>query len=79
MTPRVPNFFSYTFGLVAAATDSASAQTKKPNILVIWGDDIGWSNLGAYNHGVMGYQTPNIDSLARDGVMFTDHYAQPAG
>ena len=50
----------------------------KPNILILWGDDIGWANLGAYNHGVMGYPTPNIDSLAREGVMFTDHYAQPS-
>ena len=57
---------------------SASANQGKPNILVIWGDDIGWSNLGAYNHGVMGYETPNIDSLAKEGVLFTDHYAQPS-
>ncbi len=50
----------------------------KPNILVIWGDDIGWSNLGAYNEGVMGYPTPNIDSIAEQGVRFSDHYAQPS-
>ncbi len=66
-----------TLILIFILTSFASAQDK-PNILVIFGDDIGWSNLGAYNHGVMGYQTPNIDSIARDGVLFTDHYAQPS-
>jgi arylsulfatase len=54
----------------------ASAQTKKPNILVIWGDDIGGFNISAYNQGVMGYKTPNIDSIARDGALFTDWYGQ---
>ena len=47
---------------------------KKPNILVIWGDDIGISNLSCYSHGIMGYQTPNIDRLAKEGMMFTDSY-----
>lgn len=51
-------------------------KTDKPNILVIWGDDIGWGNVSAYNHGMMGYQTPNIDRLAKEGAMFTDWYAQ---
>lgn len=49
---------------------------KKPNILVIWGDDIGWANVSKYNHGMMGYQTPNIDRIANEGAMFTDWYAQ---
>jgi arylsulfatase A-like enzyme len=48
----------------------------KPNILVIWGDDIGWSNVSKYSHGMMGYQTPNIDRLADEGALFTDWYAQ---
>ena len=48
----------------------------KPNILVIWGDDIGVHNISAYNHGIMGYQTPNIDRIAREGALFTDSYAQ---
>ena len=52
------------------------AAQDKPNILVIWGDDIGWGNISAYNHGMMGYQTPNIDLLADEGAMFTDWYAQ---
>ena len=49
---------------------------KLPNILVIWGDDIGWWNISAYNHGVMGYETPNIDRLAKEGMLFTDWYGQ---
>ena len=44
------------------------AQSEKPNILVIWGDDVGWSNPSIYNMGMMGYKTPNIDRLAREGV-----------
>jgi arylsulfatase A-like enzyme len=50
---------------------------KKPNILVIWGDDIGMWNVGAYTHGMMG-RTPNIDRIAREGMLFTDHYGQPS-
>ena len=52
------------------------ADQKKPNILIIWGDDIGWFNVSAYNLGVMGYQTPNIDRLAREGMLCTDWYGQ---
>ena len=48
----------------------------KPNILVIWGDDIGISNLSCYSHGLMGYQTPNIDRIAREGMLFTDSYGE---
>src|SRR5438132_1216680 len=48
----------------------------KPNILVIWGDDIGINNLSCYSHGVMGYRTPNIDRLAKEGMMFTDSYGE---
>ena len=49
---------------------------RKPNILVIWGDDIGISNLSCYTHGVMGYQTPNIDRIAREGMLVTDSYGE---
>jgi arylsulfatase A-like enzyme len=49
---------------------------KKPNILIIWGDDIGWFNISAYNHGIMGYRTPNIDRIAKEGALFTDWYGQ---
>ncbi len=63
--------------LVVALTMAAPAgATDKPNILVIWGDDIGVSNISAYNLGVMGYETPNIDRLANEGAMFTHFYAQ---
>jgi arylsulfatase len=55
---------------------TANAQTAKPNILVIWGDDIGQFNVSAYNMGMMGYHTPNIDSIAKDGAVFTDWYGQ---
>ena len=64
-----------TFALVALMLQPAAAQ-KKPNILVIWGDDIGWSNISAYNLGMMGYKTPNIDRIAKEGALFTDWYAQ---
>ena len=53
----------------------AQAQDK-PNILIIWGDDIGVHNISAYNHGMMGYETPNIDRIAKEGVMFTHYYSQ---
>jgi arylsulfatase len=49
---------------------------KKPNILVMWGDDIGWYNISHNNRGAMGYETPNIDRIAREGIEFTDFYAQ---
>lgn len=50
--------------------------SKKPNILVIWGDDIGYWNVSAYNQGMMGYKTPNIDRIAKEGALFTDWYGQ---
>jgi arylsulfatase len=72
----------FTAALLAAiATLSAApthAQTgRKPNIVVIWGDDIGMWNVGAYTHGMMG-RTPNIDRIASEGMLFTDHYGQPS-
>ena len=62
---------------IIAAPGTANAQEKKPNIVVIWGDDIGMWNVGIYTHGMMG-STPNIDSIARNGALFTDHYGQPS-
>ncbi len=62
--------------LMAIALAGIAAAQDKPNILVIWGDDIGVHNISAYNHGIMGYKTPNIDRLAKEGAMFTDSYAQ---
>ncbi len=55
---------------------SAQAEDKKPNIVIIWGDDIGQSNVSAYTKGMMGYKTPNIDRVANEGVIFTDYYAE---
>ncbi len=49
---------------------------KKPNFLILWGDDIGYWNISAYNQGMMGYKTPNIDSIAKEGALFTDWYGQ---
>src|SRR6188508_333490 len=77
------NIFQRTcFGLlasVAAATglvSPLSAQQQRPNILVIMGDDIGYWNISAYNRGMMGYHTPNIDRIANEGALFTDYYGQ---
>lgn len=55
---------------------SLSAQDKKPNILIIWGDDIGQFNISTYNMGMMGYKTPNIDLIGKEGAVFTDWYGQ---
>ena len=62
----------------AAPTTSttASANAGKPNIIIIWGDDIGYWNISAYNQGMMGYKTPNIDRIAKEGALFTDWYGQ---
>jgi arylsulfatase len=62
--------------IVALACGSAAAQQPKTNIVVIWGDDIGQSNVSAYSRGMMGYKTPNIDRVASEGIMFTDFYAE---
>lgn len=51
-------------------------EQKKPNIPIISGDDVGWYNVSAFNDGVMGYRTPNVDRLATEGAMFTDWYGQ---
>lgn len=61
-----------SLSIIAAGSYAAD----KPNILVIWGDDIGYSNLSAYNLGMMGFKTPNIDRIAKEGAMFTDYYGE---
>ncbi len=55
---------------------SQAQKEKKPNILVIWGDDIGQSNISAYTMGLVGYRTPNIDRVAKEGMIFTDYYSE---
>jgi arylsulfatase A-like enzyme len=64
--------------LASTAATSAKAQGggRRPNILVMFGDDIGYWNVSAYNRGMMGFRTPSIDRIAREGAIFTDHYAQ---
>jgi arylsulfatase len=63
-------------GLALSVAASAHAQARKPNILIIWGDDIGGFNVSAYNMGMMGYRTPNIDRIGQEGALFTDWYGQ---
>jgi len=64
------------FGLMLMGLAAAQAADKKPNILILWGDDIGGFNISAYNLGMMGYKTPNIDRIAKEGALFTDWYGQ---
>src|SRR5437016_5833794 len=75
-----PNLILTPLILLAATTlglpSVALAQAKKPNILVIFGDDIGQTNVSAYSMGLMGYKTPNIDRIAKEGMIFTDYYAE---
>jgi arylsulfatase len=67
--------FSLLVALAAACSPAAApfaeAQAESPSILVIWGDDIGWQNVGAYSMGVMGYSTPNLDRIGVEGIRFT--------
>ena len=60
----------------AGATPAMAQQQQKPNIVIIWGDDIGQSYISAYSRGLMGYKTPNIDRIATEGMMFTDYYGE---
>ena len=62
--------------LALMATAGSAAAAAKPNILAIMGDDIGYWNISAYNQGMMGYQTPNLERIANEGAIFTDHYGQ---
>jgi len=68
--------FKFLAILIAIPFIMMAQKTEKPNILVIWGDDIGQSNISAYTFGLVGYQTPNIDRLANEGMMFTDYYSE---
>lgn len=62
--------------LIASLLSTAAFAAERPNILVIWGDDIGITNISKYSHGMMGYQTPNIDRIGNEGVFFTDYYGE---
>ena len=72
---KAPNMRLLIAGLAFFMSCSVLAQ-EKPNILIIWGDDIGQFNVSAYNNGMMGYRTPNIDRIANEGILFTDSYGQ---
>jgi hypothetical protein len=61
---------------VAVVSAPAAAQQQRPNIVIIWGDDIGLSDVSAYSQGLMGFHTPNIDRIAREGVLFTDGHLE---
>jgi arylsulfatase A-like enzyme len=76
----LPICTSLAVGLTLAVPPLANAvaQEKKPNIVVIMGDDVGWFNIGAYHRGLMGGKTPNLDRLASEGMIFTDYYAEPS-
>jgi Sulfatase len=76
---RCGTAFALPLAIIAnvAYSQQKADQTKKPNIVVIMGDYIGMWNVGAYTHGMMG-RTPNIDRIAKEGILFTDHYAQPS-
>ncbi len=68
--------FAVSAAILLSASFTLADTGGKPNILVIWGDDIGQSNISAYTHGLMGYQTPNIDRISQEGMTFTDYYAE---
>ena len=69
-------FFGFTVMVIFAWAFTPAMATNKPNILVVWGDDIGVTNISAYTHGLVGYKTPNIDRVANEGMMFTDYYGE---
>ena len=69
-------FLGLPLALLATVAPVSAQQPQKPNILVIMGDDIGYWNISAYNRGMMGYRTPNIDRIANEGAIFTDYYGQ---
>ena len=75
MSHRIWFVFALLLSCIGLSAGVAYAQDSKPNIVVIWGDDIGADNLSLFTKGMMGYQTPNIDRIASEGVLFTDHYA----
>ncbi len=75
MKPRLTLILLLLFVIVLAPS-IALAQAKKPNILVVFDDDIGQTNVSAYSMGLMGYRTPNIDRIAKEGMIFTDYYAE---
>src|SRR5262249_27920515 len=72
----LPALLTLVFAATMISAPAGAQQQQKTNIVIIWGDDIGQSNVSAYSRGLMGYQTPNIDRVANEGIMFTDYYAE---
>lgn len=66
----------YFAALITLMIGTPAFAAERPNILVVWGDDVGQSNISAYTHGLMGYKTPNIDRIANEGMIFTDYYGE---
>lgn len=73
---HVPRVFALGLFLAASLGTQAAVASQKPNILVLWGDDIGQSNISTYTKGLVGYETPNIDRIANEGITFTDYYGE---
>jgi arylsulfatase A-like enzyme len=73
----IVSLLSFSSLMVAQKSNASGNDSSKPNILFICADDVGWFNVGAYNHGMM-VPTPNLDRIAKEGIMFTDHYSAPS-
>ena len=70
-------WLAHLMGMIMILGFAATAVAQdRPNVLVVWGDDIGQSNISYYTRGLMGYQTPNIDRIAHEGMAFTDYYGE---
>ena len=76
LTRIIVALFALMTMLFAPAAMAQEESASKPNIVVIWGDDVGWFNISAYNNGMMGYRTPNIDRIANEGALYTDWYGE---
>ncbi len=76
MMKRFMPFLLTACAVLLSSVPALAQSASKPNILIIWGDDIGYWNVSAYSHGMMGYKTPNIDRIAKEGALFTDWYGQ---
>lgn len=76
LSTRLKHWCVATLCAASMCTTALAVSAEKPNILVIFGDDIGITNISKYSHGMMGYQTPNIDRLTNEGMMFTDYYGE---
>jgi arylsulfatase A-like enzyme len=72
----LPGLLASVFAATVICAPAGAQQQQKPNIVIIWGDDIGQSDISAYSRGLMGFKTPNIDRIANEGVLFTDYYAE---